>query len=163
MLFFCYYCYYCFRHVELFSLKGVLLAAFNPGGLRVEEVSYHSKLYLLLINSTQYWVLIYQLYGKFSLWNISTLMRLFESFSRMLVKWESMHKRNWCFESRARNCFGVIAKPLTFGLSRGPKEIFLTYLTQLVFLIIKHVLGNAVVVAIDMCKRSRDGGREWIY
>ena len=46
-----------------------------------------------------------------------------------------------------------------FGLSITPKENFLAYLTQFVFLTIGRLVpGNVVTVAIDMC-----GKREWIY
>ena len=44
----------------------------------------------------------------------------------------------------------------------APKEIFLAYSTQFVFLIIRLVPGNVVMVAIDMCWKSPTTG-EWIY
>ena len=54
------------------------------------------------------------------------------------------------------------AKPGMFGLGRTPKENFLTYSTQFIFLIIRLVPGNVVMVAIDMCGKSPITG-EWIY
>ena len=49
-----------------------------------------------------------------------------------------------------------------FGLGIAPKEIFLAYSTQFVFLTIRLVPGNVVMVAIDMCGKSPITG-EWIY
>ena len=49
-----------------------------------------------------------------------------------------------------------------FGLGIAPKETFLAYSTQFVFLIIRLVPGNVVMVAIDMCGKSPITG-EWIY
>ena len=43
-----------------------------------------------------------------------------------------------------------------------PNENFLAYLTQFVFLTIRLVLGNVIMVAIDMCRKSPNTG-EWIY
>ena len=41
-----------------------------------------------------------------------------------------------------------------FGLGIAPKENFLAYSTQFIFLIIRLVPGNVVMVAIDMCEKS---------
>ena len=49
-----------------------------------------------------------------------------------------------------------------FGLGIAPKESFLAYSTQFVFLIIRLVPRNVVMVAIDMCGKSPITG-EWIY
>ena len=55
--------------------------------------------------------------------------------------------------------FSRNAKP---GLGMGPKENFLAFLTKFTFLKIKIVPGNAVMVAVGMCKK-RPITREWIY
>ena len=57
--------------------------------------------------------------------------------------------------------FSTIAKPGMFGLGMVPKEGFLAYSTQFIFLIIRLVPGNVVVVAIEMCEKSPVMG-EWI-
>ena len=49
-----------------------------------------------------------------------------------------------------------------FGLGIVPKETFLAYSTQFIFLIIKLVPGNVVMVAIDMCGKNPIT-EEWIY
>ena len=54
------------------------------------------------------------------------------------------------------------AKPGMSGLDIAPKEIFLTYSTQFIFLTIRLVPGNVVMVAIDMCGKNPITG-EWIY
>ena len=48
-----------------------------------------------------------------------------------------------------------------FGLGIARKEIFLAYSIQFVFSTIRVVPGNVVMVAIDMCGKSRITG-EWI-
>ena len=58
--------------------------------------------------------------------------------------------------------FSTIAEPGMFGLGMVPKEVFLAYSTQFIFLIIRLVPGNVVMVAIDMCGKSPITG-EWIY
>ena len=58
--------------------------------------------------------------------------------------------------------FSRNVKPWMFGLGIVPKETFLMYSTQFVFLIIRLVPGNVVLVAIDMCGKSPIIG-EWIY
>ena len=58
--------------------------------------------------------------------------------------------------------FSRNVKPGLFGLGIVPKETFLTYSTQFVFLIIRLVPGNVVMLAIDMCGKSPITG-EWIY
>ena len=51
----------------------------------------------------------------------------------------------------------VYCSPL-FGLGIAPKEIFLAYSTQFVFLTIRFVPRNVVMVVIDVCgKRSIKG------
>ena len=50
--------------------------------------------------------------------------------------------------------FSKIANPGMFGLGIAPKENFLAYSTQFIFLIIRLVPGNVVMVAIDMCEKS---------
>ena len=49
-----------------------------------------------------------------------------------------------------------------FGLGIAPKDTFLAYSTQFIFLIIGLVPGNVVMVAIDMCGKNSITG-EWIY
>ena len=49
-----------------------------------------------------------------------------------------------------------------FGLGMVSKEGFLTYSTQFIFLIMRLVPGNVVMVAIDMYGKSLITG-EWIY
>ena len=58
--------------------------------------------------------------------------------------------------------FSAIAKPGMFGLGMVPKEGFLAYSTQFIFLIIRLVPGNVVMVAIDMCGKRPITGK-WIY
>ena len=58
--------------------------------------------------------------------------------------------------------FIKIAKPGMFVLSIVPKENFLAYSTQIIFLIIRLVPWSVVMVAIDMCGKSPVTG-EWIY
>ena len=58
--------------------------------------------------------------------------------------------------------FSTIAKPGMLGLGMAPKENFLAYSTQFIFLMIRLVPGNVVLVAIDMCGKSPITG-EWIY
>ena len=48
----------------------------------------------------------------------------------------------------------TFAKPGMFGLGMVPKESFLAQSNQFIFLIIRLVLGNVVMVAIDMCKKK---------
>ena len=47
--------------------------------------------------------------------------------------------------------FSTIAEPGMFALGMVPKEVFLTYSTQFISLIIRLVTGNVVMVAIDKC------------
>ena len=58
--------------------------------------------------------------------------------------------------------FSTIAKSEMFGLGMVSKEGFLTYSTQFIFLIMRLVPGNVVMVAIDMYGKSPITG-EWIY
>ena len=58
--------------------------------------------------------------------------------------------------------FSTIVEPGMFGLGMVPKEVFLAYSTQFIFLIIRLVPGNVVMVATDMCGKSSITG-EWIY
>ena len=58
--------------------------------------------------------------------------------------------------------FCTIAETGMFELGMVPKEVFLAYSTQFIFLIIRLVPGNVVMVAIDMCGKSPITG-EWIY
>ena len=58
--------------------------------------------------------------------------------------------------------FTIIAKPGMFGLGMVPKEVFLAYSTQFIFLIIRLVPGNVVMVTIGMCVKSPIM-EEWIY
>ena len=58
--------------------------------------------------------------------------------------------------------FSTIAKPEMFGLGMVPKEGFLAYSTQFIFLIIRLVPGNVVMVVTDMCGKIPITG-EWIY
>ena len=49
-----------------------------------------------------------------------------------------------------------------FRLGMLPKEVFLAYSTQFIFFVIRLVLGNVGMVAIDMGEKSPMMG-EWIY
>ena len=49
-----------------------------------------------------------------------------------------------------------------FRLGIAPKEIFLAYLTQFIFLKIRLVPGNVVMFAIDICRKRSITGN-WIY
>ena len=63
---------------------------------------------------------------------------------------------------KAKVLFSTIAKPGMFGLDISSKENFLAYSTQFIFLIIRFVPGNVVMVAIVMCAKSPMTGK-WIY
>ena len=52
-------------------------------------------------------------------------------------------------------------EPGMLGLGMASNENFLPYSTQFIFLIIKLVPGNVVMVAIDMCRKSPIK-RKWI-
>ena len=58
--------------------------------------------------------------------------------------------------------FSTIVEPGMFGLGMVPKEVFPAYSTQFIFLIIRLVPRNVVMVATDMCGKSPIMG-EWIY
>ena len=58
--------------------------------------------------------------------------------------------------------FSTIAKPEMFELGMALKENFPAYSTQFIYLIIRLVPGNVVLVAIDMCEKIPITG-EWIY
>ena len=58
--------------------------------------------------------------------------------------------------------FSKIAKPRIFGLGMTSKENFFAYSTQFIFLIIRLVPGNVVMVTIYMCWKNPITG-EWIY
>ena len=58
--------------------------------------------------------------------------------------------------------FRIIAKPGMFELSMVSKEGFCTYSTQFIFLIIRLVPWNVIMVATDTCGKSPIMG-EWIY
>ena len=58
--------------------------------------------------------------------------------------------------------FNTIAEPEMFGLGIVPKEVFLAYSTQFIYLIIRLLPGNVAMVATDMCGKSPITG-EWIY
>ena len=58
--------------------------------------------------------------------------------------------------------FSRNVKPGMFGLGIAPKEIFLAYSTQFVFLTIRLVPGNVVMVAIDMWGKNPITGRGYI-
>ena len=58
---------------------------------------------------------------------------------------------------RRRSCLAR-AKPSMLELGIAPKENFLAYSTQFIFLIIRLAPGNVVMVAIDMCGKSPSRG-----
>ena len=58
--------------------------------------------------------------------------------------------------------FNRIAKSEMFGLAMAPKENFLAYSTQFIFLITRLVPGNLIMVAIRICGKSPIT-EEWIY
>ena len=53
-------------------------------------------------------------------------------------------------EGERKVLFSTIAKPEMFGLGMTTKENFLAYATQFIFLILRLVTGNVVMVATDM-------------
>ena len=55
---------------------------------------------------------------------------------------------------RGKVLFSRNVKPGKFGLGMAPKENFLAYSTQFVFLMIRLVPGNVFMVAIDICRKS---------
>ena len=58
--------------------------------------------------------------------------------------------------------FSIIAQPRMFGLAMVPKEGFLAYSTQFIFLIVRLVPGNVILITIDMSGKSPIA-EEWIY
>ena len=58
--------------------------------------------------------------------------------------------------------FSTIAQPRMFVLGIVPKEGFLAYSTQFIFLIVRLVPGNVILITIDMSGKSPIAG-EWIY
>ena len=58
--------------------------------------------------------------------------------------------------------FSRNVKPGMFGLGIVPKEVFLAYPNQFVFLTIRLVPGSIFMVAIDTHRKSSITG-EWIY
>ena len=58
--------------------------------------------------------------------------------------------------------FSTIAELGMFGLGIVLREGFLAYSNQFIFLIIRLVPGNVVMVATDMCGKSAITG-EWTY
>lgn len=63
-------------------------------------------------------------------------------------------------EGKALFCRNV--KSGMFGLEMEPKENFVAYSTQIVFLIIRLLLGNVLMVAINTCGKNTIAG-ELIY
>ena len=61
-----------------------------------------------------------------------------------------------------KGLFSTIDKPGIFGLGIAPKENCLAYSTYFIFFIVRHVPGNVVMVAIDICGKNSITG-EWIY
>ena len=110
-------------------------------------------------------MLIYQLDVKFSLWPVSNLIRLFYwHVSRVRVHVIALDnggsKASIRLSGRGRSLFSTIAKHRMFGLGMVPKEGFLAYSIQSIYLIKRFV--PAVMVANDMCGKSPITG-EWIY
>ena len=50
--------------------------------------------------------------------------------------------------------FSAIAKPGMFLLGMALKGNFLAYLTDFIFLVVRLLPGNMVMVAIDMCGKN---------
>ena len=50
--------------------------------------------------------------------------------------------------------FSTIVKPGMFGLGMAPKKDFLAYSTEIIFLTMRLVPGNVVMVAIAMCGKT---------
>ena len=74
-----------------------------------------------------------------------------------------MVARKHHFRYRERKVlFSKTVKPDMIGLEMPLKENFLTYSAQFVFLVIRIVPGNVVMVSSDMCGKSPIT-REWIY
>ena len=57
-------------------------------------------------------------------------------------------------EDEGKVLFSRIAKPGMFGLGMTLKKNFFTYSIQFIFMIIRVVLGNVVMVAIGMCGKG---------
>ena len=62
---------------NLFGQKWVLLVCFWPWDVARWRSKLALKLSLKPVNTTQFWVLSYQLDGKLLLWSVSNLIRLF--------------------------------------------------------------------------------------
>ena len=80
----------------------------------------------------------------------------------MLVDLESVYNRTkskWLESTysairEGKVLFSKNVKPGMFALGMAPNEKFLPYLTQSVFLTIRLVTGNVVMVTTDMCGKS---------
>ena len=85
----------------------------------------------------------------------------------MLVVQEPMYHRTgqrwlkstYSTAEEGKVLFSTIAKPGMFGLEMRPKENFLAYSTQFIFLIIRLVTGNVVMAVIDVCWKKPYHGR----
>ena len=71
-------------------------------------------------------------------------------------------KQSYSSGGKGKVLLSTIAEPGMFRLGIALKENFLAYSTQFIFLIIRLVPGNVVMVAIVMCGKSPVTG-EWIY
>ena len=66
-----------------------------------------------------------------------------------------MARKHYSTVREGKVLFITNAKPGMFGLGMGPKETFLVYSTQFIFLIIRIVPGNVVMVAIYIFGKRR--------
>ena len=85
------------------------------------------------------------------LWPISTLIRLFY--------WHVSRVRKERAVREGKVLFSTIAKPGMLGVGMAPKENFLVYSMQFIFLIIRLLPGNVVMVAIGMYGKSPITGK----
>ena len=72
-----------------------------------------------------------------------------------------VHESTYSVVGEGKVLFSTNVKPGVFRVGIARKGNFLAYSTQFVFLTIKLVLGNVVMVAIDMCGKSPIMG-DWI-
>lgn len=66
-----------------------------------------------------------------------------------------MAGRHYSVVREGKVFFSAIAKFVMFGLGIEPKENFLAFTTQFIFLIIIFVPGNVIMAAIDVCRKSQ--------
>ena len=114
-------------------------------------------LLLLYINIYIYIRLLLYVHVLLSIYNYYLLLTIIIYIYSLIIIYYISPIR---LSGRGRSCLAQ-AKPGMFGLGMAPKENFLAYSTQFLFLIIRPVPGNVIMVAIYICGKSPITG-EWI-